>query len=372
MAKKIVTNNNKSQVFYKLNSFEFSYDVNFKISLSKSTCFEFEDNIFKIEKSIYSINNAIHADTPLQEKPILNIDALLIEDCTEYRVNKDYLQITKEVIKDRLKKNNRVWDSSLKKVYLKNTLKQIKSLNVQIAKLGYKNEVDVEYLKQLNPLKHRLRELAVQFSTDLEEYETILLLQYLEYEVYNLSMYFIFFLDFRGRMYTISTYGPISNKIIRNILVYNTNNILGDYQNEHKESQTFNIIKDNYFRKLQPIKLKNNSDLFKCSLFWLLISLASPFKGKLLQDNKVSIDLLLDAGIDIYQGVINYKDLELDEEVELKRNIFIIKQLVVGVFDANTFICKDSTASVFQHLFVYLKPKNIEALKICNIVGSGS
>ena len=265
MLKKIIINNNKSQVFYKLNQFEFSYDINFKISLSKSTCFEFEDNIFKIEKSIYSINSAVHADKPLQETPILNIDALLIEDYTEYKVNKDYLQITKGVIKSRLNKKNRVWESILKKTYLKDTLKQIKSLNIQIARLGYGG--GVEYLKQLKHLKYKLRELAVQFSADLEEFETILLLQYLEYEICNLSMYFIFFLDFRGRMYTISTYGPISNKIIRNILVYNTNNPVGDYQNENKDSQTFKIIKDNYFSKLNTIKLKNDSDLFKCSLF---------------------------------------------------------------------------------------------------------
>jgi hypothetical protein len=189
----------------------------------------------------------------------------LIEDYTEYKVNKDYLQITKGVIKSRLNKKNRVWESILKKTYLKDTLKQIKSLNIQIARLGYGGGVD--YLKQLKHLKYKLRELAVQFSADLEEFETILLLQYLEYEICNLSMYFIFFLDFRGRMYTISTYGPISNKIIRNILVYNTNNPVGDYQNENKDSQTFKIIKDNYFSKLNTIKLKNDSDLFKCSLF---------------------------------------------------------------------------------------------------------
>ena len=157
--------------------------------------FEFEDNIFKIEKSIYSINSAVHADKPLQETPILNIDALLIEDYTEYKVNKDYLQITKGVIKSRLNKKNRVWESILKKTYLKDTLKQIKSLNIQIARLGYGG--GVEYLKQLKHLKYKLRELAVQFSADLEEFETILLLQYLEYEICNLSMYFIFFLDFR-------------------------------------------------------------------------------------------------------------------------------------------------------------------------------
>ena len=82
--------------------------------------------------------------------------------------------------------------------------------------------------------------------------------------------------------------------------------------------------------------------------------------------------MLLDVGINLYLEGGSYEELDVDEEVELKRNIFIIRQLVIGVFDTNTFICKDSTASVFQHLFIYLQPKNAEALKICNIVGSDS
>jgi hypothetical protein len=92
----------------------------------------------------------------------------------------------------------------------------------------------------------------------------------------------------------------------------------------------------------------------------------------LLKNNRVSIDTLLNTGIEIYlHRNINYNDLAVDEEIELRRSIFIIDQLVSGVFDYNTFLCKDSTASVFQHLFIYLKPKNIEALQMCNIVGSG-
>jgi hypothetical protein len=100
--KKIITSNNKSQVFFKLKDFDYQHNINFKISLNISTCFEFENNLFKIEKSIHSINSVIHADVPLQEKPILNLDALLLEDSIEYKVNKSYLEITKSVIKERL------------------------------------------------------------------------------------------------------------------------------------------------------------------------------------------------------------------------------------------------------------------------------
>jgi hypothetical protein len=54
----------------------------------------------------------VHAETPLQEKPILNLEALLVADCTEYKVNKEYLQITKEVINSRLGKVGKVWENS--------------------------------------------------------------------------------------------------------------------------------------------------------------------------------------------------------------------------------------------------------------------
>lgn len=239
--------------------------------------------------------------------------------------------------------------------------------------LGYKNLGDIEYTKQTQYLKQKLQELAVQFSEDLKEFETISLIVYLEDVICNKSMYFIFFLDFRGRMYTISTYGPISNKIIRNILVYSDRTCVDHVQEDIEKSQTFKIIKDNYFKMLDQIKLKYNTDLFKSSLFWLLISLSSHFKGSLLNNNRVGIDVLLGVGIDVYLNKDgDYSDLTLDEEVELRRNILIINQLVSGIFNPNTFICKDSTASVFQHLFIYLQPKSIESLKICNIVGSNS
>lgn len=373
MIKKISTSNNKSQVFLKLAQFDCQYDINFRISFGLSTCFEFENCIYKIERSIYSINSAVHAETPLQEKPILNLDALWVADCTEYKVDKEYLQITKRVINSRLSQVGRVWDDILKRTYLKKTLTRIKSINKQVVVLGYKNLGDIEYTKQTQYLKQKLQELAVQFSEDLKEFETISLIVYLEDVICNKSMYFIFFLDFRGRMYTISTYGPISNKIIRNILVYSDRTCVDHVQEDIEKSQTFKIIKDNYFKMLDQIKLKYNTDLFKSSLFWLLISLSSHFKGSLLNNNRVGIDVLLGVGIDVYLNKDgDYSDLTLDEEVELRRNILIINQLVSGIFNPNTFICKDSTASVFQHLFIYLQPKSIESLKICNIVGSNS
>jgi DNA-directed RNA polymerase len=127
--------------------------------------------------------------------------------------------------------------------------------------------MNVEGLKKNKRFKRKLKNLVIQLSSDLVEFETISLLVYLENVICNLSIYFIFFLDFRGRMYTISTYGPVSNKIIRNILVYNNNYDLSKFPMENEKSQVFQIIKKNYFSMLNSIKLKNDSDIFKSSLF---------------------------------------------------------------------------------------------------------
>ena len=372
MKKKIKTTNNKSNVFFKLTEFEYHHSINFKISLSKATCFEFENNLFKIEKSIYSVYDAIHENISLQERSILNIDALLLADCTEFKINKDYLGITKEIINNRLKRSNKTWESVINKFYLKNTLMEIKKLNKKIL-IAEKVLENYEFVNLSFLFKSKLKKLAINFSEDLIEFETISFLEYLESKICYLSIYFIFFLDFRGRMYTVSSYGPTSNKIIRNILVYNSEFNLSYFNEEYKKSKSFQLIKNNYFDKLNIINLKNNSDLFKISLFWVFISLASFFKNSLLEDNKVSIDKLLKFGIDLFLNKNNnFSDFDIEEEIELRRNIFIAEQLVEGKFDQNTFLCKDSTASVFQHLFIYLQPKDLEALKICNIVGDDS
>jgi hypothetical protein len=133
--------------------------------------------------------------------------------------------------------------------------------------VGHITETNTESKNQLKHIKHKLQDLATQYANNLTEFETISLLTYLEEIICDSSIYFIFFLDFRGRMYTISTYGPVSNKIIRNILVYNDGYSQSTTQIENKETQTYKIIREKYFHKMDSIKLKNNSDLIKCTLF---------------------------------------------------------------------------------------------------------
>jgi len=121
--------------------------------------------------------------------------------------------------------------------------------------------------QEINKLKNALVAASKQFSSDWAEYETVVLISYLENEIKDISIYFIFFLDFRGRMYTISTYGPISNKIIRNILIYNKKYDINDYQKQNEGSETALLIKKKYYPLLSDIKLNDGSDHIKNSLF---------------------------------------------------------------------------------------------------------
>lgn len=107
MLKKIVTRNNKSHTFIRINNFNFQHDINFKISLQPAICFIFNNEFYKIENSIYSITNAIHSSAPLQKEPIINLEPTFIEDATEYKISNEYLKITKTIINERLQKINR-------------------------------------------------------------------------------------------------------------------------------------------------------------------------------------------------------------------------------------------------------------------------
>jgi hypothetical protein len=111
--------------------------------------------------------------------------------------------------------------------------------------------------------------------------------------------------------------------------------------------------------------------LFKTSIFWLFIALGQNFKSEKIKDSKVLIIDLLKEGIDVYKyNREKLKELEFDEQVECWKYIIIIDDLLLGKFNTKCFICKDSTASVLQHLHIYNGYKDIEALQKTNIIGS--
>lgn len=96
-------------------------------------------------------------------------------------------------------------------------------------------------------------------------------------------------------------------------------------------------------------------------------------KTKLIGEGcSVPIITLLNTGMDIYENKISTSDLDLDidEKIEVEKIKRIIDYYIDGFFNPNDFLCKDSTASVFQHLFRFLPPKDLEALVLCNLAHS--
>lgn len=220
--KKIITKNNKSQVFLKLNEFNYQYSVNYQISYHAPHYFKFKNILYKIERSLYSITPAIRTNTPLQVEPTINLDALFVEDSIKYKINQDYLNIAKQVIINRLKNNNKTLAEVLNQTYLKKSYLNLKTANKQIMLESRGVALPIKNTRHLSYPKQKLRKLASQFSLDMAEFELATLIHYLEHTVASSNIYFIFFLDFRGRMYSVGVFGPVLNKIIRSILEYDT------------------------------------------------------------------------------------------------------------------------------------------------------
>ena len=122
---------------------------------------------------------------------------------------------------------------------------------------------------------------------------------------------------------------------------------------------------------LDCFNIKNNSLFYKNSLFWSIIGLAQPFKNKLTSSSKVLISELLLFGVELFKNKnFDFNKLELNEIIEFKKYVIIINKIVEGGNIDYYFICKDATASVLQHLFIYLHPKNTLALQMTNILGT--
>lgn len=278
--KKLKMSNKKSNILYKLCNFNFIQDTNFKISFNKPVCFSFRGEYFKIENTIYSITNAIHDDVPLEKKPILNLNAIIIKDQIEFKINPEYLEMAKKNLIRELNLKNRTFSGTYQREYIAETTEKLKKIHhsLEITKTKGRGFGKPMVAKQegVSTLTHnsnykylmqRLKLLSEELSNNQTELNRVLLIDFLEKNVNKNNLYFIFFFDFRGRMYSTSVYSPISNKIIRSILTYSNKFCsIVEFYIKNKNSYTLQNIKWNYFHVLDRFKLTNSSDLFKSGL----------------------------------------------------------------------------------------------------------
>lgn len=417
----------KTTVFFKLINFNVIYYNDLNISLNPITSFYINDVLYKIDFCIYSVVDCVSYNKFKINAPIIDPTATLSSDFIGYTINKEYLNIAikltdtyfnsigldKKLIENGwyIKINNKnlklklqefkdkynkqlddeidnlltTSDNSFNNDIKKNTkssnfLENVNNNNTTIKKKHKKKKntnvklvnTDLNELveEEKNKLKHEIGYISRKISSHLDYYNTLKLLNQLSKLEDNLVIYFSTYYDFRSRLYMHGIYNPISNKIFRNVIDYNLEADLNNF-NSDESTLVLNLIKSKYLKELNKLDLKNNSDLFKVSLFWLFIALGQNFKSDNIKESRVLIIDLLNLGIDTYKfNQEKLKQLELDEQLECLKYISIIDNLIIGKFNSKCFICKDSTASVLQHLHIYLGYKNIDALKSTNIIGS--
>ena len=365
--KKIKLQNNKSTVFFYLKNFKITNYSNSNVSFIAPLCFKFKDQYYKIENSIYSITDAIHMDNTLKYKPTINLNPSIIEDQIEYLVDSEVLNIAKKFIIDELKTLNKEYGDVLSCKLINLELTNLKNIHKKIQIL-YSTNRNLENVVT-GKLYSDLGNSSVSLSEEIYWYNVLSLLNFIESVLLDKCFFFIFFLDFRGRMYSVSSYSPISSKLMRSIIKYKNCKTHNDFAKNNECSVVFNIVKERFIHIIEKnFNFKIDSDFFKNIVFWLLISIGSFFKSKLLDKNAVSINDLLEYAIKVfYSDVSILLELDLYEKIECSKYITMLRDALDGNYNGQRFICKDSTASVFQHLFQFLRPKNLKTLEYCNI-----
>jgi hypothetical protein len=263
------------------------------------------------------------------------------------------------IIKESLVKEN----YSFKKITNK-TAKKIYYLSL---KWSANNMIFKEYLekkKNFNIYVVENREYYSKISKIFLYYQLHLLKSYLDC-VKNTKIYFMFFMDFRGRLYYKSSIGVTEFKLSRyfltygeydNLLVLNKRNIISDIIDEYTEK--INIIKKKY-------DIHHNFQLITEAIFWCVIAIGKIFINKNIV--KTHRNDIFDKG---YELILHYQPTNiLMDQIEYNYYLFILSQLSSNTF-TKWIILKDATASFLQNLIRIMGPKNNDSLIFTNLKNS--
>lgn len=222
-----------------------------------------------------------------------------------------------------------------------------------------KNSTQTQYLK-IN--KSLYRELSILWN-----FNHIITFNH-NINYYINGFYFSFFLDFRLRLYSVGSFSPTNDKLLRLGINYGnyTQQEINTIENEIINTKCWEIIKK-YIKvidELLNIKISDMRVHEQASVFWLLIELSKPFKSSLIKDGKVSVITFLTKGIEVYNNNI------CTDNIEDNINIFKATKTIKSILNKNltekTIFFKDATASVLQHLLKLLGQKDDTAAKYCN------
>jgi hypothetical protein len=287
-----------------------------------------------------------------------------------------------------------------KKNFFSNKTFKPKNLNYVIGKINLKIYVDEEVCQEYKTKKSKdqiKKEILIVTEKLLKNYEienwttdtredvanlqrkySKLVENYSE-EIFMNQMfhahpiYFILYLDFRGRKYYDSLVGPTQSKLLRTAYNYGYYK-KSDFLNKKPSSELLN-----HYNKIQNMCLKNGfefEEYFYDAHYWCIIGI-----GKhLINKNKFpikefefinSVDIFFDKYLKnkkLCESEITIKEEDL---VEIRHYIKIMRSLTKKNLDSEKIkkfvIIKDATASVNQILMKKLGPRNQESMNYINL-----
>jgi hypothetical protein len=159
------------------------------------------------------------------------------------------------------------------------------------------------------------------------------------------TLYFAQSFDTRGRKYAISKFSYTNLKSIRYCAI--EKEVINKPLNE---SKTFKKI-SMFFYLLE--KYKSSNDSINSIYLFLFLNLGKLVKSK--KEWRVGLSTFIKLGINAYENKANFIFDDVYDNIEFKSLIFIISEVErFGEDVTNYMICKDATASGWQHLALVL------------------
>lgn len=198
--------------------------------------------------------------------------------------------------------------------------------------------------------KNKFSNLSRLYSAQLER---LLYFNLCEFNRFNSEGFYLpHHMDFRGRNYSRSFLSPINSKLARSSFFYGyyTESEFNNLEARLSQSTSHSLISQ-YFYLFDGLSLKNNRVLILTSLVWLFLELGKFEKVKLAVNGEVDMFAFIKLGLEIFNGKKILSFSEISDIFYYNKITYYIKEFINGNYLIKIYLLKDSTASVFQHLF---------------------
>lgn len=343
LKEKIITNNNKSVCFISCGGYIIKYNFfyQYKIFLKKPTLV-WCGNVYFCGSHYSSIYEVLHTNWKNKKPTQLNdLDFLKKLNTIKYHIDWE--------VYDEIKK-------TLQKIWFGDSIFSLQDL----------------YEKIYTTRKLMMGKLTQRFGSKLYMYLVFWEISKLKNILKN-GFYLIYFLDFRGRIYSHSTISPIGNRLFRYLYslgVYSKKEVANfTFDNLNLKSEVVEIFTTSGFKLSHP-NINLNCDVSIYYIFTAFFEFGKIFKKKYLEkfNGKLSLKNFLQI------GVVEYFNFNIEsEQLETILEYLYIKNILTkanrGEF-SKIIIYKDATASAIQLLMLVLGAAKDDGLEICNLTNN--